>query len=559
MGLRSPQEMQKVGIRQEASTRFQGAVAPKIDTQYINTFSKMLARKEQEQIEFVKYGMANEADKERVKAQASVANAQGPAALTESEKQRADLEKNLNKKLELIPEHLRRHASAEAQKSLAQYDSFATPYAYAQVKKTQDEVLKTRIANDMNNIAEVSGNPEALGANLQTLTETITSRAMRPYRDMDPDQEVLGTGMTVRDIVDSEVKIGTSKSLAKAIESQIGAGQIPIAKTILQNHNDKLLPNERNKILKAFKKAEEKQQTRTPLDLATYAMAEAGDDLTAADEILTAMAPDTKTYDSAAKILRSKTKIAKQEIDLRDDKTLDILTQKVNKGQYPTAEELNQISDYAKRVSFVDAINRSQGSLGTITIPSIKQDLLNKMSRATPEEAAKINLPSYKLYLGSADYAMIESLQLDLFKKDANGRLKASQSDFREVRSMIGVLAKEKKLNKAQTEQLESLAMNEYQRVRDTNPNYQTSDIKKSVYNRIAREGFQTEKGFWSDTTKIAKSVDPLQGKQVHTSWRNLIRTKYKNLSEDAQNKLMLELINRHGEDALAKPLPIAP
>jgi hypothetical protein len=559
MGFRSPQETQKVALRQEATTRFQGAVAPKIDTQYIDSFSKRLAERQQEQLQFVKYGIANEGDKERVKAQASVANSEGPAALLESQAQRTQLERALNKKLELIPEHLRPDASMEVQKTLNQYDSFAIPYSYSQVKKSQDEVIKTRIANDMNNIAEVSGNPDAVNAGFETLTETITARAMKPYRDLPMDTD-LGNGMTVGDMVNSEVRTGQSKSLAKAIESQLGAGQMPIAKTLLQNHNDKLLPTDRNKILKAFKKAEEKQQTRTPLDLVEYAKAEAGDDLTAADEILFRLAPDTKTYKDSVKILRSRYKLVQEEVDLRDYKIVDQLTQNIYKGQYPTADQLNQISGYERRQSFINAVNRSQGSLGVITNQQVKEDLLNRLSNATPEEAAKINLPAHKLYLGPSDYSMLEKLQTDLFKKDASGRLKASQSDFKQVRGMIKILAQEKKItSKKQFQELESLAMHEYERVRDTNPNYQISDIKKSVYNRIQREGFMTEKGFWSDTTKIAKSVDPLQGKQVHTSWRNMIRTKYKDHSEDEQNKLMIKLIDTYGEEAIAKPFPLPP
>ena len=46
MGLRSPQELQKVQPKQEGTQRFQGAVAPKIDTAFIDTVDKKLTAQE---------------------------------------------------------------------------------------------------------------------------------------------------------------------------------------------------------------------------------------------------------------------------------------------------------------------------------------------------------------------------------------------------------------------------------------------------------------------------------------------------------------------------------
>jgi hypothetical protein len=103
--------------------------------------------------------------------------------------------------------------------------------------------------------------------------------------------------------------------------------------------------------------------------------------------------------------------------------------------------------------------------------------------------------------------------------------------------------------------------MDEYERVRDTNANYKIEDIKKSVYNRIKREGIVTsEKPTWfglsSDTvTTIAKTVDPLGGLVVHKSWRDFIDSRYgTSLNEEKKNALLLRLKEVHGDKALGLP-----
>jgi hypothetical protein len=103
--------------------------------------------------------------------------------------------------------------------------------------------------------------------------------------------------------------------------------------------------------------------------------------------------------------------------------------------------------------------------------------------------------------------------------------------------------------------------MNEYERVRDTNPNYDIAEIKKSVTSRLFRDGLITEEKsrlfglFKSTQIKAAETLDPLQGKQVHSSWIQYIRKQYGNrLNEDTEAKVLLELINRHGEETLKRP-----
>jgi hypothetical protein len=115
---------------------------------------------------------------------------------------------------------------------------------------------------------------------------------------------------------------------------------------------------------------------------------------------------------------------------------------------------------------------------------------------------------------------------------------------------------------RADQKKIMDLAMMEYERVRDANPNFTIADIRKSVTNRLFKEGVQTvEVPTWfglssKKVTKVAETLDPLGGKEVHSSWRLFLRNKFKDkLNEDLENKLLQELMNRHGEEAIKRPI----
>jgi hypothetical protein len=252
----------------------------------------------------------------------------------------------------------------------------------------------------------------------------------------------------------------------------------------------------------------------------------------------------------------------KQTDQISDRNAIASMTERLVKNkQLPSPEELNQIKDYKERTAFISAIDANDGTLGKITNPEIYDMLIEKLSTANPDQAKDINLPSYRAFLSSSDYRTLEKLNIDLFKKDSSGKLAASQSDVGEILKEVGIFAKGKKLNRSQGRELNKLAMEEYNRVRDGNPQYNTAQIKAAVLNRLYDRSLEEKEEFnWFSpntmrVTGVAKSLDPLKGLKVNGSWRSMLSGKYPSATEAQIDEMLVNINKKLGPEALAKPV----
>jgi hypothetical protein len=546
MGLRSPQELLRPSrLQPQPSVRFQGAQAPQLN---VSPLMERAQQIDQEQLKLAKANADNEQEEYRIKAQGELALAKGMDAVEKGQILEKKLAENYDKILQKYPTRYQPILKSQAANNLNKFRVFQVPYVAGQVNKVVDETFDVQLSNKMNFAIESSGDQELFSNQaLAEVAQSLQEKARRKYGNApEIEQYIVGKGI--------------SETVRRSVEQQLRAGNMAVASQIMQNHNDKVTPADRDKINKALRIAEQDQATREPLDMATMIMREAGDDLVAAENMARQLAPNTKVYKDVRDVIRTQFRIQKEQNERSDENVMAQLTNRISSGGgIPSAAELNSIKDFDKRTKFINSINKSKGTLGVITDQRVRDQLLEKLSNATPEEAERINLGAYKLQLGADDYSMLEKLKLDLAKKDANGRYKARSSDFREIRAMVNqfVRGKPDKIRR----QLITLAMNEYERVRDTNPNYDIAEIKKSVTSRLFRDGLITEEksrlfGLYKSTQiKVAETLDPLQGKQVHSSWQNYIDTNYgKRLNEDQRNKVLLRLIELYGEETLKRP-----
>jgi hypothetical protein len=545
MGLRSPQEMLRPSrLQPQASVRFQGAQAPQLN---VDPLIKRAQQIDEQQLKLAQANADNEQEEIRIKAQGELATAKGMDAVQKSQILEQKIAQDYEKVLQKYPTRYQPILKAQAASNLNKFRVFQVPYVSGQVNQVVDKTFDVQLSNKMNFAIESSGDQELFSNQaLAEVAQSLQEKARRKYGNApEIEQYVVGKGI--------------SETIRRSVEQQLRAGNMGVASQIMQNHNDKVTPADRDKINKALRAAEQDQATREPLDMATMIMREVGDDLVAAENMARQMAPNTKVYKDVRDVIRTQFRIRKEQEERSDLDVMSQLTDKLSRGEMPSSAEFNSIRDFEKRTKFISSVNKSKGTLGVVTNQQVREQLLEKLSNATPEEAEQVNLNAYKLELGAEDYSMLEKLKLDLAKKDANGRYKARSSDFREVKAMVNLFSRD--FNTSKRDQLMQLAMKEYERVRDTNPNYDIAEIKKSVTGRLFRDGLITEEKsrvfglFKSKTTKVAETLDPLQGKQVHSSWRNYVRQRYGDrLNEDTEAKVLLELIRLHGEDTVKRP-----
>ena len=545
MGLRSPQDLLKpTRLQPQPSVRFQGAQAPQIN---VDPLIKRSQQIEEQQLKLAQANADNEQEERRLKAQGELALAKGMDAVDKGQALEQKLSQEYDKIIQKYPTRFQPILKAQAASNLNKFRVFQTPYVSGQVNQVVDKTYDVQLSNRMNFAIESSGDQELFSNQaLAEVAQSLSEKARRKY----------GNAPEVEQYI---VQKGISETIRRSVEQQLRANNMGVATQIMQNHNDKVTPADRDKINKLLAQAEKDMSTRAPLDLASTIIQEVGDDLVAAEKMARELSPSMKVYKEVRDAVRTKVKIQKEENEKADLDTMSKLTDKLSRGEMPTSAEFNSIQDFEKRTKFISSVNKSKGTLGIVTNQQVRDQLLDQLSNATPEEAEKINLKAYKLELGAEDYTMLEKLKIDLSKKNANGRYVARSSDFRQIRALVNQFSRG--LDKGKREKLATIAMREYERVRDTNPNYDIADIKKSVMGRLYRDGLITEEKssffglFKSKQTKVAETLDPLQGKQVHSSWLNYIDKTYGNrLNEDQRYKVVLRLIELHGEDALKRP-----
>jgi hypothetical protein len=549
MGLRSPQEMlRQTRLQPQPSVRFQGASAAQIDTQFLNTAQRVIQSKDEEQLRLAKANSDNEQEELRIKAQGELASAKGMDAAEKSASLERKLQDEYDKVLQKYPTRFLPELKAQSANNLNKFRSFQVPYVTSQVNEVKNKTYDVQLSNKMNFAIETSGDPDLFSQGaLPEVVQALSEKATRQYGN-------------APQVVEYVVQKGVSETIRRSVEQQLRGGNLQGASSIAQLHNTKLIPSDRDKVNKLFKSAEEKEATRLPLDLATQIMKETGGDLVAAESMAREIAPDFQTYKKVRETIQTQFKLQKNEIERADMEVMADITEKLNTGRMPNPAEINSIQDFDTRTKFVNQINKNRGANAAVTDQTVYNSLLDKLSNATPEEAARVNLNAQKPFLGAEDYTRLERLKMDLSKKLADGRYRASQSDFRQVRSMVNQFSRGK--SRSDQKKIMDLAMAEYERVRDANPNFTIADIRKSVTNRLFKEGVQTvEVPTWfglssKKVTKVAETLDPLGGKEVHSSWRLFLRNKFKDkLNEDLENKLLQELMNRHGEEAIKRPI----
>lgn len=549
MGLRSPQEMvRQTRLQPQPSVRFQGAQAAQIDTQFLKTAQTVIQNKEDEQFKLAKANVDNEQEEARIKAQGELSMAKGMDAAEKSAIIERKLQAEYDKILQKYPTRFLPELKIQAGNNLNKFRSFQVPYVSSQVNDVKNKTYDVQLSNRMNFAIESSGDLDVFsnGA-LPEVAQALSDKARRQY----------GNAPEIEQYV---IQKGISETIRRAVEIQVGGKNIQGANALVELHKDKIVPSDIQKINKLFKTAEQDESSRLPLDLATQIMKETGGDLVAAESMAREIAPDFQTYKKVRETIQTQFKLQKNEIERADMEVMADITEKLNTGRMPNPAEINSIQDFDTRTKFVNQINKNRGANAAVTDQTVYNSLLDKLSNATPEEAARVNLNAQKPFLGAEDYTRLERLKMDLSKKLADGRYRASQSDFRQVRGMVNQFSRGK--SRSDQKKIMDLAMAEYERVRDANPNFTIGDIRKSVTSRLFKEGVQVvEQPTWfglssKKVTKVAETLDPLKGKEVHSSWRLFLRNKFKDkLNEDLENKLLQELMNRHGEEAIKRPI----
>ena len=403
MGLRSPQEMQKVSIRPEEATRFSGTVAPKLDKTFLDAWEAANKKKYEKQVEDFKTMEENFGDEEVIRANAELAQIEGLNTIKKSAEIRDRVKRSFEKRKQNLPEQFHDIADQVYAKKMVRFDKFAIPHTLGSIKKTVDEEDNKFIANKIDEAAEESGNLyEFENVSLPELQYGLQTKAARKFGNSP-------------ELIKSSVEMGLSKAIAKAVEQQSIVGRPDKANELFDKFDYMLTASDRVKVVKLLKKGAEDNETHMAKSLAEKA-AEL-EDPREQEEFLRGATTTAEGYTKAKGILNSINTARTKSDTLNDTKAINAIFKDADNGLPLDPNKLNAIKDGMKKNKLIDTFNKNGGLANRVTDQKVRALLFRQLT-SDSEGFKNTNLEEYKIALSPADYKDLETRQLALKERD---------------------------------------------------------------------------------------------------------------------------------------------
>lgn len=421
MGLRAPQDEQKVQLRQEGSQRFSGAVAPHVDRSSLSTISTALTAREnaqaalkKTQMNFVRKSFSNDVESLRLEAQGNLALSPGESALEAAPKIEEDFDAKVKDTMAKYHEDYHPYLQQDAATIKNKYKTFEVPYVVGQVNKIQSDTDKTFLANQRNSAVEFSGNDELFGtvglANVEVAARDI---ARKTYGDSSP-------------MVDAAIHSIKSDTIQGAVEIQATSGDINKAQALFDKYKDEMTPGHQVKSMQILAKAKLTIGNKDASDLATVAMQNNGGDLVLAEKELRRVAKDDKQLKLSTSFLTNQATLMDKQQRIQQDTSLAKLNKGLQSGKslndVQMQDEFNKLDPQTQN-SYINQINNNGGKpIATLTNwKSYKglADELNNVVSADDPNFKNLNLDSYRHSISAKDMAPLES-QYNRIKGEKN-------------------------------------------------------------------------------------------------------------------------------------------
>ena len=561
MGLRSPQEMNQVQVKNQPNFRFNAGQAPELDKTFLNTASAGLAAAQEAdrkaraaQLDFVKTQADNEAENDVIMANAELSQIEGLNTLDKSVQLRQKLADAFDKRKQKIPEQFHPYVDQIYQQKLTRYNKFAIPYTLGQVNKVKDEADKTFIANAMNEAIEDSGDP--IEYNEQALAKVTYALAKRAEKKFGNSPE----------LVKEAISTGISEVHRRSIEQQAVLGRFDKAQEILDKFDAELTPKDRVKAVKLMEQARADLGDKEASDLANAAAIQFPDDLSKQELWLQSAARNDKVNRAAVAFLRSRAGVQK----LQKERQLDAAYVKINEARRNGEDPMQHVFALPpgeEREKLFKWYNETRGGQNVLTDFAEFDKLNDRITNAVSAAELPDDLLDSKRHVISPDNMKILESKYDRLKSQENSEFrrvnrlnyKLAQDAFNSFAAQNGLNAKSKKDERGAAQ---IAYMEEVERLLTINPKISARELNSRVINTLRDRMMKTETKprtlFGIDipfTSKEVKSVNPNlapdTSPKVHSSWYEAIRRADPSLNETQINATIQTLI-RNGKDVSA-------
>jgi hypothetical protein len=488
MAIKSPQEMQKVGVGQQGSVRFQGAQAIQTDPSFLNTYQNFASARERQDAENAKYvtkNFDNQAEAIRQQAQGNLAMSEGVNALEEHKKQKKLLVDSYQKLVDKSPEEFKPLLQQRANEHVNRYGAFSIPYMAGQVNKIREETDKQYLANTMRNAMEMSAFEDYLAVDAKVNVEMAAEDAARRKYGDSPL------------LVENAKRVAVSEMYLGALQTQATYGDMKKAENILAKFSEDMTPEDRMKAVKALKTARDDQATREALDTAEMAITQFPDDFVKQEEFIATTAKDSKDYNDKMNILKTKNK----SVELQKKKDLENVLVKANEEYAKTgkvSDALIMQIPADKRSDQLTKISNNRGS-SAVTNWSLHSELMDAVILGDPERVREINLKAYAHEINPQDMRGLESRRDAKLMELSKDRSAAQRSSIKDADDIIRTLApqfgiKTDKFHQAEFGKFREIGLVEWERMKD-GPPMTIKEMRARIYGAYKSRGVTEVEG----------------------------------------------------------------
>jgi len=545
--------MDTVRLRPQQGTRFSGAVAPKIDKTFLNTaaqgFKDQQTRQEiqdKRDYSFFKADLENKNENALIQAKVGVTSQSGLNSIKALKDNRDNLDKQLAKNLESVPERFRPLIEGEgiSGKFRNRYEGTALPYTVMQSQKVKQEAFNQHSLNTINSTIESSGSDMGLRVSLDEISKSVIQSARNKYGDN-------------VELIAGAVNKSQSDALLRSVGIQAKSGNLNRAAEILYGVNaDVFTPDDKVKAIGLLDSAKKDEGDRYALGLSEEAM-KTSDNLIAQEAVVrshvTNNGMDAAVYTRTMSILNSRNSIANKQKKAEGEKIMGAVNTHLIKGGQLTNDLLLSVPE-AQRAEVIRNAEVISKGLPVSTDFRVFDDLSNQMANDRKAFSER-DLSSFRTKLSRKDFSTFSSAQtrigLELQSKTASLTESAYSDVVRNFAALNGDLIPAD----PEYSRISSIAFEEAERLKQENPKIGRAElsrkikaalITKYVPTVVKTPGFFNRITFGLIPTFNEEEIQPETiGPKIHPSWRDAVIERQKKNGASIDDSVITGILNR--------------
>ena len=448
----------------------------------------------------------NDIERAKIIRQTSIAEAQGENVFSANDEAQEGYRNDLEEIRAKYPE--RYHASFKVKGDSSANDlmKFGLMRQVREGTKLADKAFDTNKGFGIGKVVFSANNPVEFENNILKLASTV-----RKHGDIKYGHEENGAA-----IVEEEARIVVSRSITETVSQYSSGGDVDNAKRINEGWGSALTAEDKEKVNKLLKAAEDNNLIDRANNLVNAAFLKHGDDSKAAYKMIQkAGKKDGKLFRQASLLFRAQDKFREDIKGREQDKQVNGIVKNIQIGSFPTSGQLANLDGKNKKWVQQYMKDTVDNKYKLKSNPKVLNEALDLM-RDKPDDFISNEVDRYKPSLRADHFAFLKKNWERMTNERRSDKKTMETSTVKVVDDLVSQIAVKRGLYKDDPEyaDLRGFSMQIHDRVKAENPNELNQKvIRRKVYAEMLKLTKPTERTgfnkFVEDYTPFSFDKDP--------------------------------------------------